>query len=158
MRVRILAPIHAPGRGAPGDVIDVDDDEGAVLVASGAAEETGDTVGEWTDPPAVQGEGLTTYNEGHHEVDFTPLPVAEPEEVIEPTDDEGQPINQSPDVETPEPAPEEPQGGEDAAPETGTGAYEGRTVEQLRATARAKGLEGYSGLTKDELIALIRGD
>jgi hypothetical protein len=34
--------------------------------------------------------------------------------------------------------------------------YEDRTVDELRDCARAIGIEGYSGLTKDELIDALR--
>jgi hypothetical protein len=39
--------------------------------------------------------------------------------------------------------------------ETGTGAYEGRTLAQLQATAKSKGLA--SSGSKDELVARLRG-
>jgi anti-sigma-K factor RskA len=41
-------------------------------------------------------------------------------------------------------------------PDVGTGRYEDRTMAQLRALAESKGL-AYSGLNKDDLIAVIRG-
>lgn len=44
----------------------------------------------------------------------------------------------------------------DDTPDTGTGPYDGRTNDQLKATAKAKGLTGYSSLNHDDLVALLR--
>lgn len=42
--------------------------------------------------------------------------------------------------------------------DTGAGPYDSRTVDELRATAKDKGLTGYSDLNKDELVKALQKD
>ncbi len=47
---------------------------------------------------------------------------------------------------------------ENGDPEGGTGPFESRTVAELKATAKAKGITGVSKLNKDDLIARLRSE
>jgi len=44
----------------------------------------------------------------------------------------------------------------DSDDSAGTGSYESRTIKELRALAKSRGLEGYSKLDKDDLITELR--
>jgi hypothetical protein len=158
-----------------GDVVEVEDNVAEAWVGIGAAEETSDKVGPappsdpvFPEPLPVGSEpqfGPSTEEETGAHPPFEPLPVGEPAPGAEApersTDEEGNTLDQqvryegavdtSDEAEVEPVEPVEATEGED---DTGTGNYEDRTVAQLRAVAKSKGL-ATSG-SKADLIERLR--
>lgn len=163
MKLRILVPGTAVAHGlkvSAGDVLEVADDDpiALALLGAGAAEQTDLPESPFPEPipagtPAEF--GPSTENVGGHETNFEPLPVGEPapgaEAPDQATDDEGNTLDQQ--VEYTGPTDVTDDTDEDEG--TGTGPYEGRTVEQLRALATKRGV-AVSG-SKADLIERLRG-
>jgi hypothetical protein len=89
---------------------------------------------ETTDPHRLDDDGEPTVSEQtQHVLVWTRAEVAEPEAETE--EDEDIPV--------------------EAEADTGTGPYEGRTLKQLQALAKERGIS-FSGLSKDDLIDTLR--